>query len=293
MNHAWTLTGAAPARELSAASSESADRTADPSPPSDLPATPLIEVRDLIVRRGRRTVLDVPSLVVRRGEILTVIGPNGAGKSTLAGALALLERPAAGTVVLDGRAVDWGRGLLAARRRLAMVFQEPLLLDMSVAENVATGLRLRGVPRAEREARVAGWLDRLGIVHLARRPSRALSGGEAQRTSLARALVLEPELLVLDEPFAALDPPTREALAVDLVPLLRERRTTTVLVTHGRDEAFGIGDRVAVILAGRIAQLDTPEVVLRRPASEEITRFVAPRRLLRAPDVGNDEFGQD
>ena len=174
-----------------------------------------------------------------------------------------------------------------------MVFQEPLLLDTTVADNVATGLRLRGVPRAEREARVAAWLERLGIAHLARRPARALSGGEGQRTSLARALVLEPELLVLDEPFAALDSPTREALAVDLVPLLRERRTTTVLVTHDRDEAFGIGDRVAVIMAGRIDQLDTPEAILRRPASEEIARFVRPRRLLRAPDVGSDDFGQD
>ncbi len=252
------------------------------------PSTPLVEVRDLVVRRGRRIVLDVPALAVRRGEILTVIGPNGAGKSTLAGALALLERPAAGTILLDGRPVDWGRGLLAARRRLAMVFQEPLLLDMPVAANVATGLRLRGVPRAEREARVAEWLERLGIAHLARRPARALSGGEAQRTSLARALVLEPELLVLDEPFAALDPPTREALAVDLVPLLRERHTTTVLVTHDRDEAFGIGDRVTVILAGWIAQLDAPAAVLRRPATDEIARFARPRRLLRAPDVGDD-----
>ena len=251
---------------------------------SDL-AEPLIELRDIVVRRGRRTVLDVPTLAVRRGEIMTVIGPNGAGKSTLAGTLALLERPAAGTVLLGGRPVDWGRGLLAARRRLAMVFQEPLLLDMTVAENVATGLRLRGIPRADRETRVAHWLERLGIAHLARRSARALSGGEAQRTSLARALVLEPELLVLDEPFAALDPPTREALAVDLVPVLRERRTTTVLVTHDRDEAFGIGDRVAVILAGRIAQLDVPEAVLRQPANEEIARFVRPRRLLRAPDI--------
>jgi ABC-type sugar transport system ATPase subunit len=246
---------------------------------------PVVEVRDLVVRRGRRTVLDVPALAIRRGEILTVIGPNGAGKSTLAGALALLERPAGGTVLLDGRPVDWGRGLLAARRRLAVVFQEPLLLDMTVRDNVGLGLRLRGVGRAERDGRVREWLARLGIAHLADRPARALSGGEAQRASLARALVLDPELLVLDEPFAALDPPTREALAVDLVPILRERGTTTVLVTHDRDEAFGIGDRVAVVVAGRIAQLDAPLAVLAHPATEEIARFVRPRRLLRAPDV--------
>lgn len=249
-------------------------------------AEPLVEVRGLLVRRGKHIVLDVPHLMIRAGEILTVIGPNGAGKSTLASALALLERPAAGEIVLGDTTIEWKRGLLAMRRRVAMVFQEPLLLDMTVADNVATGLRLRGVPRLERESRVAEWLGRLGIAHLASRSSRALSGGEAQRTSLARALVLEPDLLVLDEPFSALDPPTREALAVDLVPLLRERRTTTVLVTHDRDEAFGIGDRVAIILDGRIAQLDTPEAVLARPATDAIARFVRPRLRYCAPDVG-------
>jgi ABC-type sugar transport system ATPase subunit len=248
--------------------------TDEPSPERP----PHVEVEGLIVRRGGRTVLEVPSLRIERGEILAVVGPNGAGKSTLVTALALLERPAAGLVRLGGEPVDWRRGVLAARRRLALVFQEPLLFDTTVAENVATGLKLRGVSRTEIGRRVETWLKRLGIVHLAKRQARTLSGGEAQRTSLARALVLEPELLLLDEPFAALDAPTRESLAEDLVPLLRETHTTTVLVTHDRDEAIELGDRLAVILAGRIAQVDVPERVLAAPNDDAVAAFFHRRR---------------
>jgi tungstate transport system ATP-binding protein len=231
-------------------------------------------------------VLDVAELVVRRGEILAVIGPNGAGKSTLATVLALLERPDRGELRFDGRVVDWRRDALEIRRRLAMVFQEPLLFDTSVFENVATGLRLRGVPRAEVRPRVEGWLDRLRIADLAPRPARTLSGGEAQRTSLARALVLEPELLLLDEPFSALDPPTREDLIEDLVPLLREHGTAAVLVTHDHDEAFELGDRVAVLLDGRLAQVGPPADVLERPASLEVASFLRPRGYARRSGGG-------
>lgn len=228
-------------------------------------------------------MLDVPSLRIERGEILAVVGPNGAGKSTLVTALALLERPATGEIRLSGQPIDWRRGVLSARRRLALVFQEPLLFDTTVSENVATGLKLRGVHRSEIRDRVQGWLERLGIAHLAGRPARTLSGGEAQRTSLARALVLEPELLLLDEPFAALDAPTREALAEDLIPLLRESRTTTVLVTHDRDEAVEIGDRLAVILAGHIARLDIPERVLADPRDDAVAAFFHRRHRTTRP----------
>ena len=241
-------------------------------------AVPHLRVDGLVVRRGGRVVLDVERLELRRGEILALVGPNGAGKSTLVTALALLERPAAGAIALDGAPVDWRRGLLAARRRLAIVFQEPLLFDTTVAENVATGLKLRGVPGSRRDPLVERWLGRLGIAHLARRQARTLSGGEAQRTSLARALVLSPELLLLDEPFAALDAPTREALTDDLLPLLRETATTTVLVTHDRDEALALGDRIGVILDGRLVQVDSPEAVVSAPANEAVAAFFRRRR---------------
>jgi tungstate transport system ATP-binding protein len=258
---------------VSAGRIEQAERPATPAA-----VAPHVRVSGLVVRRGGRVVLDVDSLELRRGEILALVGPNGAGKSTLVTALALLERPAAGTIALDGTPVDWRRGLLAARRRLAVVFQESLLFDTTVAENVATGLKLRGVPRGERDPRVEHWLGRLGITHLARRQARTLSGGEAQRTSLARALVLAPELLLLDEPFAALDAPTREALTDDLLPLLRETATTTVLVTHDRDEALELGDRLGVLLDGRLVQVDRPEVVVTSPANEAVAAFFRRRR---------------
>ena len=252
------------------------ERVACPS--TSLGTAPHVQVNGLVVRRGGRVVLEVESLELRRGEILALVGPNGAGKSTLITALALLERPVAGTITLDGTPVDWRRGLLAARRRLSIVFQEALLFDTTVADNVATGLKLRGVPTREREPLVGRWLDRLGIAHLAGRQARTLSGGEAQRTSLARALAIAPDLLLLDEPFAALDAPTREALGDDLLPLLRETATTTVLVTHDRDEALEMGDRLGVILDGRLVQVDRPEDVVAAPANEAVAAFFRRRR---------------
>ncbi|MCC7367847.1 MAG: ABC transporter ATP-binding protein [Chloroflexi bacterium] len=252
-----------------------------PSPGTAGP-TPHLDVRDLLIRRGGRDLLRIERLAVQRGEIVVLVGPNGAGKSTLLTALALIDRPAAGTISLNGVPVDWRHGALAARRRLAVVFQEPLLFDTTVAENVASGLKLRGIGRREREPRIRDWLERLGISHLAARQARTLSGGEAQRTSLARALVLEPELLLLDEPFAALDAPTREALADDLLPLLRESSTTTLLVTHDREEALDLGDRLAVIMHGELAQLDTPERVLAAPANEDVAAFFRRRRRTRS-----------
>jgi molybdopterin-binding protein len=249
----------------------------------------ILEAHGVTVRYGSRTVLDVDRLGVRRGETLALIGPNGAGKSTLLRVLGLLEQPARGEVRLDGQPVAWGRDLLAARRRFASVFQEPLLADTTVERNVALGLALRRVPGAEVRHRAARWMDRLGIAGLAGRPARTLSGGEAQRTSLARAFAIEPDVLLLDEPFAALDPPTREDLLRDLQGILREAAVTTVFVTHDRNEALRLGDRVGVMLEGRLAQLGTPEVVFGGPASPEVARFVGVENLLPGRVVAADD----
>lgn len=238
-----------------------------------------LAVEGILVRKGGRPILFVPRLEVRRGEVLAIVGPNGAGKSTLLQVVALLERPASGAVYLDGRKVEGNP--LPYRRRMALLFQEPLLLDTSVEKNVRSGLSLRGLPRREQAQRASRWLERLGVAHLARRSARSLSGGEAQRVSLARALALEPELLLLDEPFAALDPSMRESFLNDLEPILRQDRLTTVFVTHDRAEALRLGDRVAVMMEGTIRQVGTAAEVFGAPVDEEVAAFVGVETIAR------------
>jgi len=236
------------------------------------PASTKLSVRGLVVRRGPRTILDVPELAVGSGEVLAIVGPNGAGKTTLVLQMALLERPEVGAVFFEDQTVR-GREL-TLRRRMAVVFQEPLLLDRPALANVEAGLRLRGVGRKERRERALRWLGRFGVEQLARRSSRTLSGGEAQRVSLARAFALEPEVLFLDEPFSALDTPTRAAIIDDLAAVLAETQTTTVLVTHDHDEAARLGHRVAVMIGGRIRQIGQPSDVFGAPADEHVAAFV-------------------
>ena len=246
----------------------------------------VVELSGVRVIYGGATVLDVPSLEVREGEILTIVGPNGSGKSTLLRVAGLLERPTQGAVRFRERPVD-AASSLAERRRMGTVFQHPLLADMTVAQNVALGLKFRGVAD-ERGARVERWLERLGIAPLRDQRARTLSGGQAQRVALARALVLEPEALLLDEPFSGLDAPSRAELLPELASLLRHDRVTTVLVTHDRGEAQALGDRVAVLMAGRIAQLDETARVFHAPASEDVARFIGVETLVTGTVLARD-----
>jgi tungstate transport system ATP-binding protein len=242
---------------------------------------PILEGLGLSVMHGGKTILDVPRIAVQAGEVLALIGPNGAGKSTLLRALGLLEAPTSGVVRFRGNPVTWaGRDLLAIRRRFASVFQEALLCDTTVQGNVTLGLRLRRRPAEAVRSHAHAWLTRLGIVHLARREARTLSGGEAQRVSLARAFALQPDVLLLDEPFAALDPPTRDELLTVLQSLLRQEGMTTVFVTHDRDEALRLGDRIAVMMNGCVHQVGKPSEVFGHPVSEEVARFVGVETIL-------------
>jgi len=249
--------------------------------------TAVVALRDVRRAHAAGFTLQVAALDVRAGEVLAVIGPNGSGKSTLLRVLGLLERPQAGQVLVGGRPVD-ARDALTERRRMATVFQEPLLAATTVGANVALGLRFRGVAGAEVERRVSRWLTRLGVGALAARAARTLSGGEAQRVALARALVLEPEVLLLDEPFASLDQPSRTALIGDLGTILREDRITTVIVTHHRGEAQALADRVAVLIGGRLCQLDETARVFQAPASEDVARFVGVETIVTGRVLGRE-----
>ena len=242
-----------------------------------------LSLRDVVVHRSKVEVLRIPDLEGEKGEIMAILGANGAGKSTLLQVLAFLERPTNGQVLFDGQS---GAGReLSLRRRMAMVFQESFLLNRSVKDNVALGLVLRGVSHKERMKRAQYWLERLDIEKLADRPARSISGGEAQRVSLARAFALEPEVMFLDEPFASLDQPTRDELLGQLGDILKERDMTVVFVTHDRTEAMQLAKRIAVMVKGRIAQLDVPSELMAHPVDEMVASYLGVAKPLENNDV--------
>jgi tungstate transport system ATP-binding protein len=222
----------------------------------------------------------VPSIQVVPNKVMSIIGPNGSGKTTLSLCLALLLKPATGDVLYKGQKVLGGDAVMQMRRRFAVVFQEPLLLNGTVTDNITLGLKMRGVSHPEIKERVKYWLERFGISSLANRNARTLSGGEAQRTSLARAFALQPEVLFLDEPFAALDVPTRQSLFGDIFNILHETRCTTILVTHDRNEAQTLSHTINVLINGVIAQSGAPKEIFTSPATEEIAKFVGVENIL-------------
>jgi tungstate transport system ATP-binding protein len=253
-------------------------------------AETILNVKDLVVKRGEQNVLQVSSLDIQQGEVLAVIGPNGAGKSTLLLVLARLLLPSSGQISFRGSPMEH-ENELTYRRRIALVLQEPLLMHQSVFDNVAAGLKFRGLPRNEIKNRTNEWLERLDISHLHNRPAHRLSGGEAQRASLARAFALQPELLLLDEPFSALDAPTRSRLLQDLHALLAQTSITTIFITHDLDEALLLGDRVAVLLGGVLRQVGRPQDVFTAPSDGEVAAFVGVETVI-AGKVAISQNGQ-
>jgi molybdate transport system ATP-binding protein len=244
-------------------------------------------VAHVLVQRGPLAV-DV-QLEVGDGEVLAVLGPNGAGKSTVLRVLAGLLRPDGGQVVVDGdRVWDTAQQHLPAHRRpLGMVFQDHLLFPhLSVTDNVAFGLRTRGVRRAAARVAAGRWLDRVGLAGLGDRRPGELSGGQAQRAALARALVGDPRVLLLDEPLSALDARTRLAVRAELHRHLTDYAGSAVLVSHDPIDAMALADRVVVVEDGLVVQAGTPAEVARRPRTDYVARLVG---LVLLPGTGDGE----
>lgn len=236
----------------------------------------ILEARDITLVRGKKTILTRVNLNVRQGEILALIGPNGAGKSSLIQVLAGLLPTGTGQLLFQGKPVH---DLLWYRRNLAVVFQDPLLISGSVWENASLGLSYRGLKSPDTKKRVNAWLERLGIGHLAGRKAHQLSGGEAQRLAIARALVLKPQILFLDEPFANLDTPTRTKLREELLGILKAEQITAVLVTHDFHELPMLATRVSALEEGRVVQTGSVNQILNKPVKSSLARLVGIENL--------------
>jgi len=226
---------------------------------------PLIELEDVTKNYGDVTALDYVSLKVRQGEIFTIAGPNGSGKTTILRIMALIDNPTSGEVQFNGvKVIDENRSQI--RTKCTMVFQKTALFNTTVYKNIAYGLKLRGFSKKEIEERVK---DALGLVKLngyEKHMAKRLSGGEQQRISLARALVLDTELLLLDEPTANLDPKNMSIIEETVSRVNRERKNTVVMATHNLFQAENITKRAALLLGGKIAEIGTAQEIFRTPS---------------------------
>lgn len=232
---------------------------------------PLYRLDHLQQTYNGRTVLDVDALEIARGEVLALVGPSGSGKSTLLRLLNFLEPPAAGAMWFDGQPA--GSDLpLAQRRRVTAVFQNPALLRRSVAANIAYGLALRG-EKLPAET-LTGWLDRLGLAHLAHQSAPRLSAGEAQRLALARALVIRPDALLLDEPTANLDPYNVGLIERLVAEAHQSMGMTVVWVTHDIFQARRVADRAAFLLGGRLVEVAAADTFFTAPAQPQTAAFL-------------------
>ncbi|MGV9450651.1 quaternary amine ABC transporter ATP-binding protein [Streptomyces sp. NPDC003635] len=245
--------------------------------PAD-PALAALAPADLRARTGCTAAVRDVSFDVHKGEVFVVMGLSGSGKSTLVRCLTRLIEPTSGTIAIDGedvRAMDKSRLRELRRHRAAMVFQHfGLLPHRTVLDNVAYGLEIQGVSKAERRERAAEVVAKVGLAGMeSRRPSQ-LSGGQRQRVGLARALAADPEVLLFDEPFSALDPLIRRDMQEEVVRLHREEGRTMVFITHDLSEALKLGDRIALMRDGEVVQLGTPEEIVGSPADDYVRAFV-------------------
>jgi ABC-type Fe3+/spermidine/putrescine transport system ATPase subunit len=241
---------------------------------------PSVAIENVTKRFGLVTAVDGVSLSIGRGELFALLGPSGCGKTTLLRMIAGFETPDEGTLRIQGQ--DMTR-VPPHRRPVNMVFQQYALFPhLTVEENVGFGLRYKELPRSARAARVGEALERVRLTGLGTRRPDQLSGGQRQRVALARALILEPQVLLLDEPLAALDPNLRREVQVELKQLQRELGISFVFVTHDREEALALSDRIAVMSQGRVEQVGTPAGVFEAPETELVARFLGASNVFTA-----------
>lgn len=226
---------------------------------------PLLHLQNIIYRSGEQNILDIPELSLNSGSVMGIMGPNGAGKSTLLKIMALLEDATEGQIFYHGSAISQKNLTLEQRRNFAIALQQSLLLNMTVFQNVAIGLKLRNCPKKLMKERVNFWLEKFRISHLANKHASYLSGGEAQRVNLARAMVLEPEVLFLDEPFSALDFPTKVKLLKDLKEIIQLTKTTTLFISHDMLETKYLTDTLVILQNGQVKQIGKTLEVIANP----------------------------
>jgi putative spermidine/putrescine transport system ATP-binding protein len=237
-----------------------------------------LDIDSVTHRYGHVTAVTDVSLSVRAGEIVALLGPSGCGKTTLLRVVAGFVRQTAGSVRIDGNPIDH---LPANRRNVGIVFQSYALFPhLTVALNVAYGLQARGVPRGEVRRTVERFLEVVRLADFRDRLPRQLSGGQQQRVAVARALAVEPRVLLLDEPFSALDKGLRLDMQIEVKRLQRQFGLTAILVTHDQDEAMSVADRIAVMNHGRVEQFDTPIKVYDHPATLFVSGFIGTTNLL-------------
>jgi iron(III) transport system ATP-binding protein len=249
-----------------------------------------VELLSLTKRYSGVPAVDDLTATIAHGSLVCLLGPSGCGKTTTLRLIAGFADPDAGTIRVGGRVVsERGRSLPPERRNMSMIFQSYALWPhMTIAENVGYGLRIRKVGRAERERKVAAMLDTARLGDLARRYPHELSGGQQQRAALARALVVEPETLLLDEPLSNLDANLREEMRFEIRRLHDQFKYTTVYVTHDQAEAMTTADTIIVMNLGKVEQTGSPEDIYERPVSEFVARFIGGTNILRGRNLGGE-----
>jgi tungstate transport system ATP-binding protein len=228
---------------------------------------PLIELKNITYQAHNKNILSIPDFQIQDGDFLGIMGPNGAGKSTLLKVMALLDSPNRGEILYRGKEIANGIPSLDLRRKFSVALQQSLLLEGTVYQNIAIGLKLRKVPKSVIKEKVNVWMEQFQISHLAKKNAHFLSGGEAQRVNLARAMIVEPEILFLDEPFSALDFPTKIKLMDDFKAIINSAGTTTVFVSHDLMEINYLTNHLAIIVNGEVKQYGPTQRVLEYPNS--------------------------